>query len=160
MGGRGDLNADGSNANDPIYVPLDARDSTEIIVNSTSERAAFESLIERTPCLRSQRGKIMARNSCREPWSNVTIASLRHSIPVARRSLEMQVDVFNVLNLLRSNWGHRREAATLLLQHDRQVATQSQGSMSVFLLNPSSLDWATSPVESSYQLQLAVRYRI
>ena len=157
---RGDLNADGSNINDPIYVPLDAGDSTEIRISSITERAAFESFIERMPCLRSQRGKILARNSCREPWSNVTIASLRHSIPVAGRSLEMQMDIFNVLNLLKRSWGQWREADPALLEHVGQIVTSSQSSMPLFRFDTTSSEWNTSSVESSYQLQLAVRYRI
>lgn len=90
---RGDLNADGSNLNDPIYVPRSAFDESEIRFSGRSDspgadnsasalaerigvqQAAFERLIDRTPCLRQQRGRILEHNGCREPWSHTTIAS-------------------------------------------------------------------------------------
>src|SRR5204862_4694750 len=60
---NGDLNADGSNANDPIYVPRNAADTAEIVFQGTAadvarQQAALESFIARTPCLRRQRGRI------------------------------------------------------------------------------------------------------
>jgi len=51
----GDLNADGSNANDPIYVPRNAADTAEIVFTATDvarQQAALESIIAKTPCLR------------------------------------------------------------------------------------------------------------
>ena len=111
--GRGDLNADGSNTNDPIYIPRNALDATEIKFSGdlgdlpgadnsaaaqagreNTQRHAFEDFIARTPCLRSQRGQIMARNSCREPWSSTTIASLRQQLTGAPRMIDLQLDVF------------------------------------------------------------------
>jgi len=175
--GRGDLNADGSNLNDPIYVPRSAMDPLEIRFTGLSDSAgadpspsarlqrellqrnAFERLIERTGCLREQRGRILERNSCREPWSNNTIASIRHLVPVSRRAVEIQLDVFNVLNLLNADWGQRHEAAPALLEHVGQVTTDTQGARSVFRYNATAPDWTTSPVESAFQLQLALRYR-
>ncbi|HXG69860.1 MAG TPA: hypothetical protein VNJ04_04520 [Gemmatimonadaceae bacterium] len=174
---RGDLNADGSNANDPVYVPRSALDSSEIRFtgfsdstgadNSTSARAArerlqriaFEDFVERTSCLRRQRGEIQKRNSCREPWSNTTIASLRQVIPIASRALEAQLDVFNVLNLLNGGWGHRREAAPALLEHVSQTVDPARGSQPVFRFNAAQTSWRTLLVESAFQLQLALRYR-
>ena len=161
---RGDLNADGANTNDPIYVPLNALDENEIRFDGIasdviSQQAAFEDLIERTSCLRRQRGSILKRNSCREPWSNTTIASLRQTVPLGRRSLEAQLDAFNVLNVLRSDWGLRREAAPALLQHIGQTAGTVQTSRSIFRFDVTAPQWTTVSPESSFQLQLALRYR-
>jgi len=175
--GRGDLNADGSNANDPIYVPRNALDPLEVQFsgfsdslgadNSTAaqadreraQRNAFEDFIERTSCLRHQRGQILERNSCREPWSNTTIASVRQAIPVAGRAVEVQLDVFNVLNLLSGDWGRLREAAPALLEHVGQTAEPVQTSRPIFRFNIKYPGWTTLPVESAFQLQLALRYR-
>lgn len=175
--GRGDLNADGSASNDPIYVPRNAMDSLEIRITGLSDsigadrspgaraqrellqRSALERLIERTPCLRAQRGRILERNSCREPWTNTTIASVRHLVPVAGRAMEAQIDVFNVLNLLHAGWGQRREAAPAVLEHVDPVANEMPGPRPVFRFNANAPDWTISPVESAFQLQLALRYR-
>lgn len=161
---RGDLNADGTNTNDPIYVPLSALDATEILFDgageaAASQRAAFETLIERTSCLRRQRGAILERNSCREPWSNTTIVSFRQSVPISKRAIEGQLDIFNVLNLLRSSWGLRREAVPALLEHVGQTAEPVATSMSIFHYNAAGTRWTTPPGESAFQLQLALRYR-
>ena len=162
---RGDLNADGTNTNDPIYVPRSAFDASEIRFDGngdavSSQQAAFEELIERTSCLRRQRGRILERNSCLEPWSNTTIASFRQVIPVGRRAIEGQLDVFNVLNLLRSSWGLRREAVPVLLQHVGQTAEPVGTSLSIFQYNTTTPRWTTVPGESAFQLQLALRYRL
>lgn len=175
--GRGDLNADGTNANDPIYVPRNTLDTLEIRFSGFSEsvgadnstaaqaqrvlvqRSAFESFIERSSCLRRQRGRILERNSCREPWSNTVIASARQAIPIAGRALEVQLDVFNVLNLVNSDWGLRREAAPALLEHVGQMAETAQTSRPVFRYDTIRRPWTTQPNESAFQLQLALRYR-
>ena len=175
--GRGDLNADGSNANDPIYVPRNALDSLEIKFsglsdsvgadNSTAaqakrqaaERTALQDFIERSPCLRRQRGRILARNSCREPWSNTTIASVRQAIPAAGHSVEVQLEVENVLNLLDAGWGLRREAAPGLLEHVSQTGDAPQSSRPIFRFSTTSEEWTAHPGDSAFQLQLALRYR-
>jgi hypothetical protein len=175
--GRGDLNADGSNANDPIYVPRNALDTLEIRFsglsdsagadNSTAtqakrqaaERAAFQGFIEGSPCLRQQRGQILARNSCREPWSNTTIASVRQAIPAAGHFVEVELEAQNVLNLLNADWGFQREAAPALLEHVGQTGDAPQTSRPIFRFTSTNVGWTTNPDASAFQLQLALRYR-
>ncbi len=174
---RGDLNADGSNANDPIYVPRDARDPLDMRFSGLSpvsgadnspaaqgqrealQRDAFESFVSRSSCLRRQRGRIVERNSCREPWSNTTVASLRQAIPAAKGAVELQVDVFNVLNLLHRDWGQIREAAPVLLEHAGQTAGSVGMSEPIFRFAADTRQWSPLVSESSFQLQLALRYR-
>ena len=169
----GDLNADGSNANDPVYVPRSALDPLEILISGTSsasgednspaavaareqeQRDALEQFIARTDCLRRQRGRILARNSCREPWSNTMLASVRQSIPLGRRALEAQLDVLNVLNLLHPRWGLQRQASPGLLEH----VGQSPQAQPVFRFNRGAGGWINAPAESAFQLQLGARYR-
>jgi len=176
-GRRGDLNADGSNANDPIYVPRDAFDPDEITFSGRSDapdadnseaaqaervevqQAAFERLIQGTECLRSQRGRILERNSCREPWSHTTIAAVRQPIPMGRRALEVELEAFNVLNLLNRDWGRYRVAAPALLEHVAQTPGSPEESVPVFRFDASAPQWTTLTTESAFQLQLAIRYR-
>ena len=173
--GRGDLNADGSAANDPVYVPRSG--AGEVLFSGISDsagadntpatqarregaqRAAFDAFVGRTDCLRRQRGQILARNSCREPWSNTTIASVRQLIPVAQRAVEVQIDAFNVLNLLSPRWGLRREAIPTLLEHVGQEVDAPGSSRPVFQFDERNTGWTTVPGESSFQLQLSLRYR-
>jgi hypothetical protein len=177
VGRRGDLNADGSNANDPIYVPRDAFDPDEITFSGRSDapdadnspaaqaqrvevqRAAFERLIEGTECLRRQRGRILERNSCREPWSHTTIASVRQPVPIGGRALDVELEAFNVLNLLNGDWGRYRVAASALLEHVAQTPGSPEESVPVFRFDASAPQWTTLATESAFQLQLAIRYR-
>ena len=155
---RGDLNADGSNSDDPIFIPNDARDANEVGFAQPGQSEIFERFISARPCLNRQRGRIMDRNSCYEPWSNTTIASVRQTIPMGKRAFEAQLDAFNVLNLVNQGWGLRRTATTNLLEHLSQTGS-GQNAQPVFALNPVALKWTSIPSESSFQLQLAARYR-
>ncbi|MFL5580393.1 MAG: TonB-dependent receptor domain-containing protein, partial [Gemmatimonadaceae bacterium] len=173
LNGRGDLNADGSDVNDPIYVPRSAQDTTEVrfdgqVTGSDSgaavqaervraQQTAFDRFIARSPCLRRQRGRILERNSCREPWSHTTVGSVQQAVAVGGRALEVELDVFNVLNLLNGAWGHYRVADPVLLEHVREEGPLG-ATQPLFHFNPARAEW-TLESESAFQLQLAVRYR-
>ena len=105
----GDANADGLGANlrqDAVYVP---RDSMDITLDSAQNWAALDSIIRSLPCLDRQRGRVMARNSCRNPWFGALSARATRELPVPRgRSLEVSADLYNVLNLLNPHWGLSR----------------------------------------------------
>ena len=177
LGGRGDLNADGSNSNDPIYVPRSALDTTEIRFSGRSDSVgadnsvatqamrvrtqqnAFEGLIERTSCLRRQRGRILERNGCREPWSHTTTASVRQGIVVGRRAAEVEFQVFNLLNLLNREWGRYRVANPQLLEHVGHLTAATSLAQPVFRFDAARPEWTTLNTESAFQLQLAMRYR-
>lgn len=177
VGRRGDLNADGSNANDPIYVPRDVFDPDEVTFSGQSavagadnspaaqaervsrQQVAFDRLIERTPCLRRQRGHILERNSCREPWSHTTVVSLRQAIPIAGQALEAELDLFNALNLLKGDWGLYREAAPALLEHLGHTPGPPDASKPIFRFDATAPQWTILQTESAFQLQVALRYR-
>jgi hypothetical protein len=170
---RGDLNADGSNANDPIYVPRSALDTNQIrfqpytrdvagapeTVTAAQQAAAFDRFIDETPCLRRQRGRILTRNSCREPWTHTTIASVRQGIPIGRQAIELELDAFNLLNLLSDGWGRYRLARPRVLEHVGEGTDAEGDAQPVFRYDPGFTPWETLPAESAFQLQVAARYR-
>jgi hypothetical protein len=108
----GDSNADGFGSgfgipNDVVYVPRNARDIT---LADPAEFGALNRLIRDEPCLRAQRGRLLERNSCRDPWAHQTEARLSKRFRLAdRRVLEVTADLFNVLNLLDGDWGLVRQ---------------------------------------------------
>jgi len=153
----GDLNADGTSANDPIYVPRDATDASEILLDSAAAGQALEKFISNTPCLRRQRGAIVARNSCRGPWVHTSNASLRQSLQqIGGHDVSLQLEVFNVLNLLNPSWGLFRMPNEHILQAARQ--TSGPSSQTVFHFNAANAGTSTQNLESGYQLQLSLRY--
>lgn len=111
----GDLNGDGYNGNDLIYIPRNATDPSEIRIGTgvdgtfaqnTAAAQAFNRFIDSQDCLVRQRGKIMDRDSCRSPAQSRLDVSIRQSIPqVHGQRVAVQLDFFNFLNFLNKNWG-------------------------------------------------------
>jgi hypothetical protein len=98
----GDANAD-EFGNDVVYVPRDANDIT---LTNPADWSALESQIQADPCLRRQRGRLLTRNSCRDPWGHETTARVSKRFRLAdRRALEVTADLFNVLSFFGSDWG-------------------------------------------------------
>jgi hypothetical protein len=90
-----------------VYVPRDAGDIT---LADPAEFAALDRLIRDEPCLRSQRGRLLERNSCHDPWVHETEARLSKRFHLAdRRVLELTADLFNVLNFVDGDWGLVRQ---------------------------------------------------
>jgi hypothetical protein len=157
----GDLNADGTSGNDPVYVPASAYDTAEIRFAGTSaapvaaQQQAFAEFINGAPCLRQQRGRIIERNSCRSPWIHTLNTSLRQAFPSFRgHTLAVQVDIFNLLNLLSSKWGLvKLPYTTSLLTHVGQNSGRS-----VFRFDPTMPRYNSQNLDSYYQIQLSARY--
>jgi hypothetical protein len=153
--GFGDLNADGTSADDPIYVPRNTADPAEIVLDAQS--GDFDRFIRDTPCLRRQRGTIVARNSCRGPWVHTSNASLRQSLrAIGGHAVSLQVEVFNLLNLLNPSWGLFKEPNDKILQHVGQ--TSGTPSQPIFHFDATNAGTSTQNLESGYQLQLSLRY--
>jgi hypothetical protein len=168
---RGDLNADGVVGNDPIYIPSSARDTTEIRFAGSpdevaTEQASFDRFIDRSACLRKQRGRIMARNSCRSPWMNVTNLAVRQTLFAAgAHSLQVEAQVFNVLNLLNAHWGRLALPTGLTLATTSQISLLSQVGQStgtapqpIYRFDSTMSQYDSQNVDSYYQIQCGIRY--
>ena len=164
VGGLGDLNADSSSANDPVYVPRNSADTSEIMFGGTADevtrqQSAFESAISRSACLRRQRGRILARNSCIAPWVHSSGLAVRQTLPAfGGHRASVELELFNVLNLLRRDWGLARVPNTSLLRHVGQTAGPATTSQPIFRFDEGWSPYDTDNAESAYQLQLALRY--
>jgi hypothetical protein len=179
----GDLNGDGYNGNDLLYIPHDATDPNEIRIGTGVNAAfvqnvvaaqAFNRFIDAQPCLAKQRGQIMKRDSCRSPAQDRLDVSIRQSIPQYRgHQLALQLDIFNFLNFLNPHWGEIRlptlnptfPQQSALSQTGRNAGPLSQ-SIPTFTFNPNLYDAATGapkPFDGRdngriYQIQLTLRY--
>jgi len=169
--GVGDLNADGSNANDPIYVPRSAADTAEILfqnipggATAVEQQSSFEAFVTGTPCLDRQRGSILERNSCRTPWIHTLNVAVRQFLPPAgggRLAIELQV--FNLLNLLNQHWGQLKlpsnpfRSQVALLRQVGQTPGPASQSQPVFQFDPATSRYDSRVPASNYQIQLAAR---
>jgi outer membrane receptor protein involved in Fe transport len=111
-----DLNGDGITTNDAIYIPTGPTDpkgwqfanrgSGASLVTAASQAAAFDQFISANPCMNKQRGSIMARDSCNTPWQDRADVSIQQRFPgFMGQRLTVQLDIFNVANLINSQWG-------------------------------------------------------
>jgi hypothetical protein len=128
---------------------------------------SLDAFISGHECLNSQRGKIMLRNSCRTPWTKFMNGSVRQSLPTLRgHNFILQLDIFNVLNLLNKNWGAQDLGSSnspLLLTRRSAVAATGQplkwanGAQSIFIYTP-FLQFNTRNPQSNYALQMQLKY--
>ena len=106
---QGDVNGDGFPgprgsrlANDLIYVPELPHQLPGIGIVTQS---IWTSLVEQEECLREQRDRILARNTCETPWSHRLDLRVSQTIDARGLSADVTLDMINVLNFLDSSWG-------------------------------------------------------
>jgi hypothetical protein len=183
--GSGDANADGQSQNDLVYVPRDAHDPNEILftgfnavagspaqIEAAAEADAFDRYIDRVPCLRSSRGKLLSRNACRNPWQNDVDVSIGQSLQAfGQQNLQLRLDVINFLNLLNKRWGWQNfsdqnntcgpicSATTLLTQTGNVTAGRTQQQVQgIYTFNKAMKPWNADNASSNYRMQLSMRY--
>jgi hypothetical protein len=172
---NGDPNGDGITQNDPIYVPRNVTDPNEItfaatrtyggtVYTAAEMGAALERFIDDTPCLRENRGQLLPRNVCDNPWTNEINVSVRQSLPTFRgHNVTLQMDIFNFTNLLNDDWGHQPTAgfgSQTLLDYVSRVPTTAplESATPVYAFNPGYRKFLSENIASVYQLQFQLRY--
>ena len=123
-------------------------------VGAAQQAAAFDRFVDYSSCLRRQRGRILERNSCREPWSHATIVSVRQAIPAPHGTLEAELDVFNVLHL-NGAWGQHVRGCSRT-SRTRRPAGDIAAEVSVRLHTPNVAD---TPHRIAFQLELTLSCR-
>jgi outer membrane receptor for ferrienterochelin and colicin len=117
---NGDVNADGISTNDALYIPESAGD---ISLTTPADFARLDEWIQGEECLTEQRGQIMRRNSCRNPFVHAINMRFGKRINTFRgQSMEITADVFNFLNLLNSEWGVVRSNFGQSSEFEQRVA--------------------------------------
>ena len=101
----------------------------------------------------------MRRNSCQAPWVTQLNARLTKTFPTARgQSLEVTADIFNLLNLLDSDWGVQRRLgygiATPLLGLVGYDQANGRGIYEVLPVNGGQRD----DEATRWRMQLGARY--
>jgi hypothetical protein len=171
--GRGDLNFDGTNSNDPIYIPSGVGDpSSPYVFSDAGQELAFQDYIEGESCLAGQRGRIMDRNSCRNPWQNQLDVSLRQRLPILRGDAAFELQIFNLLRMLDRDWGQVKTVGGGEF-FDQEVLTVTTATdevdpaarRHVVTFNPLLLSNRFQPVSSNasinrsaYYIQAGIRY--
>ncbi len=122
-----DANGDGIRGNDRAYIPRDRNDITidgnggaagvGTALQQDSAYAVLNAIINGNACLRSQRGRIAERNTCRNPARTVLDIRVSKEVTTVRgQSVELIADFFNVLNGINKDWGRATSAQTTLMR--------------------------------------------
>jgi hypothetical protein len=144
------------------------------VAAAAAQAQAFENFISSTPCLNSQRGRIMERNSCRNPWINQIDVSFAQSLRALRyQNLQVRLDIINFGNLLNKNWGKTSfsirtppagqicSATVVLTQTGNKLPgtlTSSQEATGVYTFDQKYKLFTSDFAGSNYQMQLSLRY--
>ena len=107
---NGDVNGDGVNGNDLVYVPASA---AGITLADPNQYAALSSFIDSQECLANARGGFVQRGACRNPWIKNMDLRFTWQSPKFKgeQHFEVQWDIFNVANLVNEHWGHFDQVA-------------------------------------------------
>ncbi len=114
-----DYNGDNAlGGNDLIYVPRAEDYNSKVVIvppSGTDLRTPDQvwtqimDLIDNNPVLKEYQGQILPRNALREPWVHQLDLRFLQRIPTTRKqSLEISLDIQNLLNLLNAEWGLQR----------------------------------------------------
>ncbi|AMW05510.1 TonB-dependent receptor [Gemmatimonas phototrophica] len=171
--GRGDMNGDGSNANDPIYIPTGLGDTKQRFVNrgsgsslvtAATQEQQFDAFINANSCLSKQRGQIMEPTSCRNPMFDRFDVTLEQQLPsAAGERVTMRLDIFNFANLLNRSWGKVRSAsgfgnATLLEVQSMTSADAATQVPNVTFANNFNTNFSPINFQQFYQIQASLRF--
>jgi len=170
--GRGDMNGDGSNANDPIYIPTGRTDPkmgfvattlNGVAITAAEQTATLDQFINDNSCLSKQRGTIMKPTSCRNPMFDRFDLTIEQQLPEIRgQRATLRLDVFNAANLLNSKWGRIKSASangnsTLLQVQSLTNADPATQVPVVTFLNTFNTQFTPLAVSQFYQLQASLR---
>jgi hypothetical protein len=158
---NGDINGDGINFNDTPFIPANA---SQISLQNPAQYAALDAFINSQQCLRDARGSVLQRGACRNPWNDFFDVRFTWTSPSwMGQRIEAQWDIFNVLNLLNSSWGHYNEVAqfeTVNTQFLSAVGYDPANRRPLYSFSaPGSIsNTVYSPTQSRWRMQLGARY--
>ena len=104
-----DMNGDGYNY-DALYIPTDAQvEANEFRFKSESDRDRFMDFVHNDPYLSKHQGQYAEGYSVYSPWVHRFDISYKHDFVLkignVKNTLQLSLDVKNVMNLFNSSWG-------------------------------------------------------
>lgn len=168
---NGDINNDGANNNDLIYIPNQSDLNTKVVMlpgtndlRTTDQIwAEYMAFIDANETLAEYRGKILPRNVLREPWVQSLDARITQTIPTfVGQKVELTFDFQNILNMLNSEWGLVKYVDFQSMQlvgvsGVGAAAFDSQGRMRQTFTTPSQI-YIKDNIFSRWRMQLGMRY--
>ncbi|MDQ3683374.1 MAG: carboxypeptidase regulatory-like domain-containing protein [Bacteroidota bacterium] len=172
-----DFNRDGFNGNDLIYIPKDPSEITFVTstyngVSYTAQQQSeiFFRYIEQDRYLKNHKGQYAERNGAQTPWRNqIDVKILQDvftNIGKRRNSIQFSLDIFNVGNLINSDWGIFKtiNTSSLLVPTNFTTLTPGGATRPTFRLAsdrgvPANTTFRDNvSVASTYFMQFGLRY--
>ena len=127
--------------------------------------------------LKSRRGQYAERNGLRTPWNHDLDMKLMHEFKLSKtnksHTLQVSIDLFNVLNLLNNDWGHVNFVTNLnnytvnLLKFVADANGKNPGAPSTGYIptynfvKPAGINdhyYTVDPINSRWQAQFGIKY--
>ncbi|MEC5143321.1 carboxypeptidase regulatory-like domain-containing protein [Chitinophaga sp. 212800010-3] len=173
---NGDINGDGNNAADLMYIyakgtdvnfaPFTPRNSTRQFTVA-EQQAAYDQFISNSKYLSKHKGEYAERNGALLPWYNKLDARFLQDFYITtknnmRHTLQFSVDMLNLPNLLNKNWGVRQQ--TTFANPLVSKGVDATGKVTYNMTNVDNNTLLTSPFQdtrnnlSTWGMQLGLRY--
>jgi hypothetical protein len=152
----GDINNDGSNLNDLIYVPTTSEIS-QMQFRTSEDATNLDNFIKQDAYLKGRRGQYAERYAALAPWRGKMDVKFIQNLKLKNNnSLEFSIDVLNFGNLINSDWG--------LVQQPNAVqpigVSVDESGLPTYSFNTSLKDTFVynSTLLSRWQMQFGLRY--
>ena len=168
----GDINNDGTNTNDLMYVPTDAEintmnfdpvtDVNGNVQTAATQRIALQQFINQDKYLRDLKGNYTEKYGAESPWfSQLDLRILqdyKFKAGKSMKTVQFSLDFQNFGNLLNSKWGVRKYATTT--GYYQPLGVNVAAGVPTYTFDPSQKQtFVSSPdLLSRWQMQFGIRY--
>lgn len=158
----GNLNGNGESDNNLIYIPGSSSD----IHLTSGNWNELDEYLNADPYLSKHRGDYAERNGARTPFTNIfdfkVIQDIFMNIGERRNTLQVTFDIFNLGNMINSDWGRRYYISNDTYRLIKFEGFQSDGTTPEFSFDkPSGDPWNIDDAgiqSSRWQAQIGFRY--
>jgi hypothetical protein len=152
----GDINNDGSNLNDLIYIPTTS-EIGQMAFSTATDASNLENFIRQDDYLQGRRGQYAERYGALTPWrSKMDVKFIQNLKIKDNNSLEFSIDILNFGNLLNSDWGLVQQPNAV---QPIGVSVDASGSPTYsFNSNLKETFVYNSTLISRWQMQFGLRY--
>jgi hypothetical protein len=157
----GDINGDGSNLNDLLYIPT-AGEISQMQFSGEGQADAFNTYIEQDDYLSDRRGQYAERYGAIAPWRGKwDLKFLQdYNFKVSENkthTIQFSIDILNVGNLISSEWGLTQQPNNV---QPIGVAVDAETSSPIYTFDPNLTETFgyDSTLLSRWQMQFGLRY--
>lgn len=135
-----------------VYIFND-NEVSKYITNPT-QATAFTDFVNSDEYLKSRKGEFTERNGGRTPWSTTLDAKIIQNVG---KGLQLTADIFNLTNLLNSDWGKMYFVSNTFNSTTSVGLSKVSGEVFSFT-KPTQLPYSVDQIGSKWQIQLGIRY--